>query len=189
MLKNLSLLFLFLLPSLLQGQDFICGFKEECKCARTGVEASFKTGDIVFEGKVLFIDTVLISEVITVDATWGIEQNRDTFSSCAKTVLQKEKVVVIEIQVNEMFKGVFQNRIINICTPLESKFCGYVDFEKGERFIVYGSKDETADIFFTYNLDSDFFILKNEYKYWTNFCRRTAKTDDAELKILRRLKQ
>lgn len=188
MLKNIFLFLFLSIPFLLEAQEFVCGFKEECRCTKTSIESSFETGNIIFEGKVLFIDTVSIGAIITAEAKLNIEQYTDTIASCAKRVLEKEKIVIAVLEINEMIKGDYQNRTINICTPLSNKSCGYVDFQKGEHFLVYGTIDEIADVFFTYTLDDDFFILKKEFRHFTNFCQRTAKTNKPELIILRKLK-
>lgn len=188
-MKNKLSLILFLIPFVLHGQDFVCGFKEDCECVRTKEDISFETSEMIFEGKVLFIDTVSLGSVITTAAKLNIEQSQDTITSCARLILKKEKVVVVKIEVKEIFKGTFQKREIYICTPIEKKNCAYVSFQKDKNFIVYSGIDETADIFFTYNLKDDYFILKEKYKYWTNYCRCTKRANKKEIEILRALRE
>ncbi len=173
------------------AQNKECGLKKECLCDLTNepVAHSFDLSDIIIQGKIIDLDTVQISEIITKESILKIEQDSLNRAECAKNVMRNTKVVRAKIGIKEIFKGQSELNEIYIITPLKEQFCSYSGFNIGENYIIYGTKNETADLYFLWTIDLDYFQLKPNYSIWTNKCKRTKLTEESELKELRETKK
>lgn len=173
------------------SQNKDCGYKNECICDTTDESLlnSYNISAIVINCEVIKIDTISIKEIITPTSVLKIKNDTLSKSECAKHVLPKEKVIRIKVKVLEIFKGEIIANEVYILTPFSEKYCGYNNFVKNEEFIIFGTLNETADFYFLWTFDSDYFYLKTEYSIWTNKCKRTALTKKSEILELRRIKR
>ena len=149
---------------------------------------SFENSDVVVQGTVSKIDTLDISEILTAESIIDINKDSLNRSECAKKVLKSKKVLRTKISVDKNFKGLSPHQEIYIITPLQDISCGYREFNLGESYIIYGTKNITADIYFLWTFDKDFFKLKQEYSIWTNACKRTKLADEGEIQQLNEIK-
>lgn len=177
------------IPVFAQNND--CDYKTECNCDTTNesILNSFENSDIVVHGTVIKIDTTEISEIITPESVFTINQDSLERSECAKKVLKTKKVLQTKISIVKSFKGLTNQQEIYIITPLQEYYCSYSEFNLGESYIIYGTQNRTADIYFLWTFDIDFFELKREYSIWTNHCKRTKLANKVELKQLNEIKQ
>jgi len=156
------------------GQTELCGFKTSCECADSISNELIDNSDLIFEGIVIAIDTLPLSNIVTKQALKKLRADTQDFSNCAKNIIDRANVLVVTVKADKFHKGEKRNKIIKICTPIEQKLCGYQYFKIGEPYIIYNTIDTTADIYYTYCL-YDYFILKSDYQYWTNYCMQTKK--------------
>ena len=183
-MKSGMLIFtLIMTTTLVFAQNDDCGFKTECICDTTNesILYSFENSDVVVQGTVSKIDTLDISEILTAESIIDINKDSLNRSECAKKVLKSKKVLRTKISVDKNFKGLSPHQEIYIITPLQDISCGYREFNLGESYIIYGTKNITADIYFLWTFDKDFFKLKQEYSIWTNACKRTKLADEGEI--------
>lgn len=168
-----------------------CGFKINCLCdtVNESLKYSFEHSDIVVQGTVIKIDTLKIKKIITNESILKINQDSLKRSECAKQVLISKSVLRIKIKVNKNFKGLSQQKEIYVITPLQENSCGYSEFSLNKNYIIYSTKNKTADIYFLWTFDIDFFDLKQEYSIWTNTCKKTRFTDKEEIKRLSEIKK
>lgn len=173
------------------GQNENCGFKTECSCDTTNNSLlnSFENSSVVVHGTVIKIDTLQISEIITPESVLAINKDSLSRSVCAKEVLKTKKVLRTKISVAKSYKGLTNHQEIYIVTPLQELNCGFTEFNLGESYVIYITQNITADIYFLWTFDMDFFELREEYSFWTNRCKRTKLADEVELKQLNELKK
>lgn len=174
----MKLLFLTILSSIalfLNGQDLPCGYRTSCECDSITNDKLIDHSDIIFEGFVISKDTLPLSKIIKTKSLRKLYSDTMVFSSCANDVIHKTKVLIITIKISKLYKGKYQGKIIQICTPTEHQFCGNTIFMIGEQYRVYTTTDKTADIYYTFTLDYDYFFLKPKYQNWTNHCMNTKK--------------
>lgn len=191
-MKNWILILTLLITTIsVFAQNNDCGYKTECICDTTNesVLYSMDNSDVVVHGKVVKIDTLEISEIITAESILSINQDSLKQSECAKKVLNTKKVIRTKITVDKSYKGLSQQQEIYIVTPLQENSCGYSEFRLGASYIIYGIKNRTADVYFLWTFDKDFFKLKQEYSIWTNTCKRTKLADKNEIMELNKIKQ
>lgn len=171
------------------AQDKPCGFKTSCECQEheSSIQEEYNHSHLIFHGAITEIKTLSISEVITPSSVVAIENESSDNGTCAKSVLVNKEVLRITFSVQRVFKGKTTQKEIYILTPNHVESCGKLDFEKHEEYIIYATKNTTADIYFLWTLDNDYFELKPEYQYWTNVCKRSNKSKSAELKALEKL--
>lgn len=179
---KLFILIIFSAITLLSnGQDLPCAYKTTCECDSTTKDKFIDNSDLIFEGVVISIDTFPLSNVITSKSFKKLHADTLVYSACAKDVIDRTKVLTATIQISRVHKGKYQNKTIQICSPTESHLCGYHDFVIGEPYRVYATYDKTADIYYTYTLDYEYYFLKHNYRYWTNHCMQTKKISLIEL--------
>ena len=191
-MKYLIIILTFLIitiPVFAQNND--CGFKTECICDTNNesVLHSFENSDVVIKGTVIKIDTLEVSEIIKTESAHSINQDSLKLSECAKQVLSNKKVLRTKISVENNIKGLSQEQEVYITTPLQANLCAYSEFILNQSYIIYGTINKTADIYFLWTFDKDFFELKSEYSIWTNTCKRTKLADEDEIKQLNEIKQ
>lgn len=176
------------IPVFAQNND--CGYKTECNCDTTSesILNSFENSDVVVHGTLIKIDTIEISEIITTESIQTINQDSLERSECAKKVLKTTEVLRSKISIVKSFKGLTNQQEIYIITPLQEYSCSYSEFNLGESYIIYGTQNRTADIYFLWTFDIDFFELKHDYSIWTNHCKRTKLANIVELKQLNEIK-
>ena len=186
-LISLVIILLFNTALFSQGQD--CGYKTECVCdtLNASVADAYGISDFVIAGSVHKIDTISIAEIIHSDSAQQIQQDSLPDSACAKSVLAEQMVLAVEIEVEEAFKGGLEGNSLYVVTPLKESSCHFSGFTVGQHFIVYGTDNTTADIYFTWTLDRDFFYLKPAFRSWTNQCKRTGVANAAEMDELREI--
>ncbi len=154
--------------------DPTCGYKESCDCAGTVIlDEAIEKANFAFKGTVVRIDTLGMADIITKASHKALISRKIPADSCALNILQQERVLRVKIKLTETIKGDFNNKSITILTPINSKFCAYNDFKIDNSFLVFATYNLTADIYFTWNPDYDFFELKSKNRFWTNFCQST----------------
>ncbi|WP_075344619.1 hypothetical protein [Tenacibaculum agarivorans] len=168
------------------SQSNNCGFKTECECDTTKQTITYSVtySDIVVQGTIKSVDTLDLSQIITKEAVLKIKQDTLPRSECAKSTLKDKKVLRSKIQLEKIYKGQSNQKYIYIITPIDKKFCSYSDFTINQEYLIYGTKNKTADNYFLWTFDQDYFLLKKEYIFWTNKCKRTKLTELNELKII-----
>lgn len=191
-MKNWIITLAILITSIpLFGQDENCGFKTECSCDTTkkSLLESFENSYLVVHATVIKIDTLQISEIITPESVLAITQDTLNRSECAKEVLKTKKVLRTKISVTKSYKGADNQQEIYIITPLQELNCGFNEFILGESYVIFGTQNITADIYFLWPFDMDFFELREEYSFWTNRCKKTRLANEVELMQLEDLKK
>ena len=185
----LVLLIAFLFPNNFLAQSANCGFKTECDCDTTikSIKHSWQISHAIFEGTIIEMDTVSVETIMLSPAIDEIVNDTLENSICAKKVLQSEKVVRLKVEVHEKFKGNFNG--IYLITPLKETNCAYSGFMLDKKYLFYATINSTADIYFLWTFDKDYFYLQPKYAYWTNKCKRTRLSNGTELKALRSLKK
>ncbi len=173
----------------LYSQESKCGYKYECVCdtLNESVNSSYEFSDIVIEGVVLMVDTISVAKIIYADSANKIINDTLINSVCAKKVLETEKVLLVKIQVQKTFKGEIDSTEVFILSPLKESSCSYSDFQVNTKFVVYATNNLTADIYFLWTLDKDYFYLKPEYRFWTNKCKRTRISNAGEINELKKI--
>lgn len=172
------------------AQNEYCDFKEECVCdSIRDVSYSVQHSDVIIHAMVIKIDTVSIEQTITHESILQIKNDTLSKSDCAKKVLENKKVIKVKVRVLAIFKGKIKAKEIFIQTPLGQKSCEYSNFKLNQEFIIYGTQNETADIYFLWTFDLDYFKLKPKYSIWTNKCKRTMLVQESEINKLRELKK
>lgn len=180
-MKHFFLTILCAITLFSNGQDLPCGYKTTCECDSVTNDKLIDNSDLIFEGVVISIDTLPLSKIITPKSLRKLYADTLVYSSCAKDVIARTKVLTATIKISKFHKGKYHNKTIQICTPIEYQLCGYHNFIIGESYRVYTATDKTADIFYTYTLDYDYFVLKPNYQNWTNHCMQTKKIKSTEL--------
>lgn len=175
----------------LEAQDSYCGYKDACNCAKQNarVSYSFEYSDFIISGTVLVIDTLSLSEIVQKKSIDTLELGLMEYSECAKKAFKTGRVIRTKIALSESFKGEIKEKEIYVLTPVNADHCAYLDFEEGKHYTIFGTINETADIYYTWSLADDFYILKADYIYWTNKCKRTQQTSKKEIKKLKRLRK
>lgn len=178
-IKHILLICFCAITVVVYGQNPPCGYKTTCECDNT-ISDFIDNSDLIFEGIVTAVDTIPLHNLITKKAFKNIQTDTQIYADCAKDIISRTDVLVVTIQPNKYHKGKKNNKKIQICTPIEPKLCGYQYFIVGEPYVVYSTIDTTADIYYTYTLDYEYFILKPDYRYWTNHCMQTKKIKSVE---------
>lgn len=170
-LKFILSIFIILLTS----QSYAC----KCEGPAT-VKESFKSAELIVYGKVVKKDTVLFSETIEKE---GVNQVKEWLKDDKQKLFMFEmtKVIKVQLQIVEMFKGNPTAETVVIYTPLLSASCGY-RFENGTEYIIYASKKNFLDVFFNTGDRS------KENTFWTTHCTRTTAYKKLEADELRTLK-
>ncbi len=168
------------------GQESKCGFKTSCDCdeSNQGLKESFEHSHHVFEGTVLEIDTLAISEIVTKEALNSLQNDHSKISACAHNSVRSSKVLRVKFHVNQSFKKQIQSEEIYVLTPIDAQSCAYHGFETDGRYILYTTLDQTADDYFFWSFDKEYLELKPAYTVWTNHCKRTALSKKSELQKL-----
>jgi hypothetical protein len=157
------------------GQSLPCGYKTTCECDSVINHKPIDNSDFIFEGVVISIDTLLLSNIITSKSLRKLYSDTLVYSSCAKNIIDRTKVLTATMQISKFHQGKHRGRTIQICTPTDYQLCGYHNFIIGKQYTVYTTTEKTADIYYTYSLDHEYFFLKPKYKNWTNHCMQTKK--------------
>lgn len=174
-MKQLFLIIFSAIALFSNGQGLPCGYKTTCECDSTINDKLHDNADLIFEGVVISIDTLLLSNIITSKSLRKLYSDTLVYSSCAKNLIDRTTVLTATIQISKFHKGKYRGKTIQICTPIAYQLCGYPNFIIGEQYRVYTTTDKTADIYYTYTLDYDYFFLKPNYQHWTNHCMQTKK--------------
>ena len=167
---------LFFLFNCIQGvsQGKLCGFKNNCECDENKtLENSFSSSNFIIVGEVLDINNLSLYSILTPASIKQINSNNEMEDSCAKESLNKDSVQVVLLRLVSSYKGSFENENIGIVTPVLKSQCGYKEFKKGVNYLISGTVNTTADIYFTWSLKEDAMELKPNYQYWTNTCKHT----------------
>ena len=179
-MKLLLLTILSAIALFSNGQDLPCGYRTTCECDIITNDKLIDNSDLIFEGVVISIDTLPLSSIIKSKSLRKLYSDTLVYSSCAKDVIHRTKVLTATIKISKLHKGKYQGKTIQICTPTERQLCGYHHFIIGEQYRVYNTTDKTADIYYIYTLDYDYFFLKPNYQNWTNYCMQTKKIESTE---------
>jgi hypothetical protein len=188
-MKNLTIIILVFFANQGFSQNEDCGFKGSCNCqeANTSIEYAFEFSNYIIEARVIEIDTIPITETIESASIQKIQQDATKDFQCAKEVLNAEKVVRVKVSIEAVFKGEIVNKTVYILTPFKKDFCGYSDFRINQKYIIYGTINTTADIYFLWTLQEDCLNLKDEYTLWTNKCKRTDLSEKSNAQLRKKL--
>jgi len=146
-----------------------------CSCIeQLPVAESIQISDIVFSGQV-------ISKVITSNlSNFGYKYMGDTAKVWEEW--KETYTAVVKIKVDRNYTEHYTSDTLIILTPPDGGACG-VDFQIGERYIIYATiEDEYLD----------FFGLKRVFDnktFWTHLCTRTQEWNTTEEnQIIREIK-
>ena len=190
MIKWISILAIQFVAISAIAQNQLCGLKTDCLCAtnKESIAYYFEYSDVIIHGRVIDIDTLRISEIITEASILKIEEDASNQAECAKEVLDTRKIVQAEVAVEAVYKGQPSLARITVTTPLDEASCGYAEFRAGQHYIVYGTSNKTADAYFLWTFDMDYFQLQPEFSAWTNQCKATKLAEKNELEALDEIK-
>ena len=177
----------------LAAQNQNCGFKNDCNCSKASLVESYNTADYIVTGTVVAIDTLSLQSVCTKTSIDTLKSDTAAYTKCAIEVLLNAKIIRAIVIVNTDIKNGFRGDTVFVCSPMKLSNCGYTNFKVGNRYIVFGSINQSADIYFLWsapydNRPEEFFHLEAKYKIWTNKCKRTMPFDQLELNRLLKLK-
>ena len=148
-----------------------------CDCSGyDSIVNAFNSADVVFEGKVLDIDTVFISDTVNAITSKNPKAHIEVFA---------EQFLAVKFSITKLFKGDKQNVTVIVMTPAAGSACG-IQFGPDISYVVYGYSEE-FNLVGNGNLNT---MQNPETKttkisgYSTNSCTRTkmAKFEISELK-------
>jgi hypothetical protein len=154
-----------------------------CSCIpEVSIVNSFKNADIVFEGKVIKIDTVFISDTVNIISPTNPKPHIEVIT---------RKYFEVKFNISRIFKGNNRNKTIAIITDVVGTQCGY-QFAHNFKYIVYGYGE-------LFNLIDSGIILTNQkpdiktktlsvLRYSTNSCTRTTRGIKYEISELKKNK-
>lgn len=104
-----------------------------CTCMPTDdIQASLNSASIVFTGKVIQIDTLLVIDFLTINQPDG----------STKPFYRQTGMIKVSFKINKVFKGLKSLKYETIYTTYECCICGF-PFYKDRTYLVYGY-NETA---------------------------------------------
>lgn len=150
---------------------------DACRCYEpNSIIDEFNSSSLVIYGEIKNIEMVSFVESIRDEKREFIinrliDENMNVF-------LEAKPVLKIEIEIINQFKGKSVEKGI-IYTTRHGSSCGYLHFEIGEKFIVYGDENNLLIPFMNLSKEEEENLHRLK-EYWTNQCRRTKEYNDFE---------
>jgi hypothetical protein len=142
---------------------------------------AYKSANIVFEGKVVKIDTVFISDTANIISS--------TYNPHPHVEVTLRKYLAVKFNIRKLFKGHIQNQIVTVMTDAVGTRCG-IQFIPNIMYMVYGYAEQ-----FSFIVDKNLNTNKNvstetikKTKYSTSSCTRTTTAIKSEIADLRSCK-
>lgn len=154
-----------------------------CKCEDPeSVQESFNYSDAVFHGKVINKSLVSFGQSIKSESADSI---RHFLDDNKLSLFDSEFIIRVELEIKKCYKGNIFNDTIVIYTTRTSSSCGYLGFEIGKEYIVYGLRKSYA--FRTFFKNAEGSDIEKQNTFWTNQCTRTDEYNYEEAKELETL--
>ena len=148
-----------------------------CTCVPDdSIVNAYKSANLVFEGKVVKIDTVFISDIANIISSTNSGPH-------VKVILRK--YLAVKFSISKLFKGDMQNKTVTVMTDAAGTRCGF-QFIPNISYLVYGYTEQFSFVV-SRNLNADQNSNTKTIKktrYSTNSCTRTTmaiKSEMAEL--------
>ncbi|WP_298762029.1 hypothetical protein [uncultured Psychroserpens sp.] len=153
-MKNLTLIIIVLFTTF-SAKIYAC----DCK-AEKSIKEEFKLSKSVISGLVISREEVVVTET-------NIQKSKESIGN-------GRLVAKYTFLISEIYKGKFSSDTISVYTGIGGRDCG-VEFEIGEKYIVYGIDGVYNDRIFT----------DNESSLWTINCLRTRKYEKKEIEQIK----
>jgi hypothetical protein len=151
-----------------------------CSCTPgESIVDAFKSADLIFEGKVVKIDTVFISDTVKIIPTTNSKRGIE---------IVVRKYLSVHLNIIRLLKGVGKNMIVTIMTDAFGSRCGF-QFVTNFDYLVYGYTEnfsliDSKDIVATQKTNKKIKTL-NIAGYSTNSCARTTTAIEREISELK----
>jgi len=152
-----------------------------CDCQPyDSIMSAYHSANVVFEGKVINIDTAIVSDTINAISSTNSEPHIEVIL---------EKYLMVKLSITRLFKGDQQNTIITIFTPAAGSACG-IQFTPGISYLVYGYTWEfnLIDGGNANTMQNSDNKTSKVSGYSTSLCTRTTKETKNEIAELKRNK-
>lgn len=142
-----------------------------CKCNEPpSIQDAYQGASIVLHGKILSQEFVSILESIA-KAQHPIAKENFKKINHGMQSLENEILIKVTVEILQCYKGKLASDTVEIFTARKGAACGFIWFEVGAEFIIYGHEES-----YLYNnsILESLKDLEKKNTYWTHHCTRTT---------------
>ena len=170
---------LFLLLLTVLSNDLVLA----CRCGSwANLEEAFTHTSLVVHGKVRSKTYISFAETIQPEKLTAFRESL-AGNQQKLQMLNSKFVIRIDLEVINLLKGNLSARNLTIYTTRTGSSCGYLYFEEGQEFVVFGHAKSQTYLHFPNSLTD----IERPNTYWTNQCTATHPANGTDLQYLQQL--